>query len=180
MIGAQAVEGISGDDLATSQPIPGELFDGGERSQRLASGRAAFFGAAAGGAGLVAKFTPLGPKMYPKPPTAAGTAPNANPSPARFAVDSNGVATDLQAPNSPAVRFGNNPNQTYHTFRHVEAAGMDQAAVQAAVQADIAANASAINAGLNARTITVGGRQITYNVFKLPDGVMNVGRITLP
>ena len=33
LIGAQAVEGISGYDLATSQPIPGELFDGGERIQ---------------------------------------------------------------------------------------------------------------------------------------------------
>jgi hypothetical protein len=63
MIGAQAVEGISGYDLATSQPIPGELFDGGERSQRLASGSAAFLGSAAAGTGLVARFTPLGQMM---------------------------------------------------------------------------------------------------------------------
>jgi hypothetical protein len=71
VIGAQAVEGISGYDLATSQPIPGQLLDGGERSQRLASGSAAFFGAAALGTGLVAKFTPVGPKMYPGPPSVA-------------------------------------------------------------------------------------------------------------
>jgi hypothetical protein len=71
VIGAQAVEGISGYDLATSQPIPGQLLDGGERSQRLASVSAAFFGAAALGTGLVAKFTPVGPKMYPGPPSVA-------------------------------------------------------------------------------------------------------------
>jgi hypothetical protein len=80
----------------------------------------------------------------------------------------------------PIVRFGNNPDQINHTFRHVVAAGMDQGAVQTAIQADIAANAAAINAGLNVRTLTVGGQQITYNAFKLPEGVINVGRITLP
>jgi hypothetical protein len=81
---------------------------------------------------------------------------------------------------SPTIQFGNNANQTYHTFRHVVAAGMDQGAVQAAVEADVAANAAAINAGLNVRSITVGGQQITYHAFRLPNGVINVGRITLP
>jgi hypothetical protein len=78
------------------------------------------------------------------------------------------------------IRFGNNPNQDYHTFRHIVDAGMDRAAVQAAIEADLAANTSAITAGLNARSITVAGQQITYHAFKLPSGVINVGRITLP
>ncbi len=84
------------------------------------------------------------------------------------------------ASTNPTIRFGNNANQTYHTFRHIVAAGMDQAAVQAAIQADILANSSAINAGLNVRSITVGGQRITYHAFQLPDGVINVGRITIP
>lgn len=90
------------------------------------------------------------------------------------------LASRPVTPTSATIRFGNNPNQTYHTFRHVVAAGMDQGTVQAAVQADLAANATAINAGLNVRTLTVGGQQVTYHAFKLPDGVINVGRITLP
>jgi len=57
---------------------------------------------------------------------------------------------------------------------------MEQSVVQAAVEADILANAGAINAGDNFRTIAVGGQQITYNAYKLPNGVINIGRITLP
>jgi hypothetical protein len=68
LIGAQAVEGASGFNLETSQEIPGGIFDGGERSQRLANGAAAFFGTAAGIEAGVAQFTPLGPKMFPKAP----------------------------------------------------------------------------------------------------------------
>lgn len=78
------------------------------------------------------------------------------------------------------LRFGTIANQTSHTFRHVVAAGLDQGAVQSAVEADIAANLNAITAGLNVRTIIVSGQQLTYNAFKLPSGVINVGRITLP
>jgi RHS repeat-associated protein len=83
-------------------------------------------------------------------------------------------------PVNNVIQFGSNPNQNYHTFRHVVAAGMDSGQVEAAVQADLTANLGAISPGLNVRTITVGGQQITYTAFKLPNGVINVGRITLP
>ena len=78
------------------------------------------------------------------------------------------------------IVFGANPNQVYHTFRHIKGAGMDQAVVQAAIEADVTSNAAAIQRGLNIRTITVSGQKITYQAFQLPNGVINVGRITLP
>src|SRR5207302_897157 len=70
LIGAQAVEGISGYDIAT-----GESLEGGRRAQRLAIGVAAFAGTVAGVAGGVALATPLGAKMLP--PKSPGTVPAA-------------------------------------------------------------------------------------------------------
>jgi hypothetical protein len=78
------------------------------------------------------------------------------------------------------IQFGRNANQIYHTFRHLNAAGMDQAAVQAAIEADLVANEAALVAGLNVRTLTVGGRTIEYHAYRLPGDVVNVGRITIP
>jgi hypothetical protein len=74
LIGAQAIEGIYGYDLATGQSL-----EGGERTQRLASGVAAFAGSAAGLAGGVARFTPLGPKMIPPKTPARVLAAEATP-----------------------------------------------------------------------------------------------------
>jgi RHS repeat-associated protein len=78
------------------------------------------------------------------------------------------------------VRFGANANQVYHAFRHVISAGRDARRVEAAIRADIAANAGAIRGGLNVRNVVVDGQSFTYHAFQLPDGVINVGRITLP
>jgi hypothetical protein len=96
-----------------------------------------------------------------------------------YQVSSLGVVAHNTACTPGTIRFGNNPNQTSHAFRHVVAAGMDQGVVQAAIQADLAANLGAITAGLNVRPITVAGQNLVYHAFKLPDGVINVGRITL-
>jgi hypothetical protein len=85
LIGAPAAEGIVGHDLGTGEKLPGELFDLGERTQRLANGVAG----AASTAGFieisVAKLTPLGPKMFPPKvapsPAAVGqTTPEPSPS----------------------------------------------------------------------------------------------------
>ena len=78
MIGASAVEAIYARDLGTGEEIPGGPFEGGERSRRLAYGVSALTGSAAAATWGVAKFTPLGPKMFPKPP-AAGPAPAERP-----------------------------------------------------------------------------------------------------
>jgi RHS repeat-associated protein len=92
------------------------------------------------------------------------------------AVEALGMARNA----APKMQFGANANQVSHTFRHILEAGLDQGKVQAAIQADITANASAINSGLNIRTLLVDGKQITYNAFMLKDGLINIGRITLP
>jgi hypothetical protein len=54
-------------------------------------------------------------------------------------------------------------------------------AVESAVRADLQTAASKIVPGqpFN-QTIQVGGQNITYTAFKLPNGVINVGRITVP
>jgi hypothetical protein len=78
------------------------------------------------------------------------------------------------------IRFGADANQFNHAFRHVTSAGLNCAAVQAAIEADLAASSGVLSAGLNIRTVVVGGQEIIYNVFQLPNGVLNVGRITLP
>jgi len=78
------------------------------------------------------------------------------------------------------IRFGANSNQYLHATRHVTAAGHDVARVEAAIRADIVANAATIRAGLNVGRVTVDGQEFIYHAFQLADGVINVGRITLP
>jgi hypothetical protein len=55
---------------------------------------------------------------------------------------------------------------------------LSQAAVTSAVQADLRTIAGGIQSGqaIN-RVITVGGQNLQYTVFKLPNGTLNVGRI---
>jgi RHS repeat-associated protein len=80
---------------------------------------------------------------------------------------------------SPQVTFGRDPNQVFHTFRHIRQAGLDQRAVEAAVRQDLS-RLGTIPPGLTQRTITVNGTSITYNAYRLPDGTVNIGRITVP
>ncbi len=85
------------------------------------------------------------------------------------------------AEGAETIQFGNDANQVYHTFRHADAAGLDRGAVEGAVRADLQKSAPQIVAGepFN-RTIQVGGTSVTYTAFRLPSGVINVGRITIP
>jgi len=68
-----------------------------------------------------------------------------------------------------------------HTFRHVEAGGLNRETVQRAVLADLRTPASLIQPGkpFNQRVL-VGGKEVTYAAFLLDDGAINVGRITRP
>jgi hypothetical protein len=84
----------------------------------------------------------------------------------------------------PIVQFGNGANQVSHALRHLREAGMteDQIIdVQAAIKNDLpAVSGQMIPGKLTIRTITVHGVDVTYNAMKLPNGVINVGRVTLP
>ena len=79
---------------------------------------------------------------------------------------------------SAPIQFGKVPNQVSHTFRHIEAAGLQRGAVQSAVEGHLKTVASQIQAGkpFN-QIIEVGGQKLQYTAFKLADGTINVGRI---
>ncbi len=80
---------------------------------------------------------------------------------------------------SSKVRFGNNPNQEYHTFRHVEEAGIDKQAAENAIKNDLAGKEASLPQGLTSGEVNVAGKTLRYNAFKLSDGTINVGRITV-
>jgi RHS repeat-associated protein len=78
-----------------------------------------------------------------------------------------------------AVIFGSNPNQDYHTFRHVQDAGIDKNAAEQAIRQDLAGKESSLPQGLTKGRVNVGGKTLEYNAYKLPNGTINVGRITV-
>ena len=76
--------------------------------------------------------------------------------------------------------FGRFPNQVAYTFRHVEAAGLERNAMQTAISSDIVRlGANFPNNPYNG-SIVVNGIKIDYVAYKLPDGTVNIGRITPP
>jgi len=78
------------------------------------------------------------------------------------------------------IRFGTNANQFYHVTRHLEEAGVDSRPVLDAIRKDLEEKGSDILPGLNKGTVSVDGRLFDYNAYRLPDGTINVGRITVP
>ncbi|MBF2092873.1 hypothetical protein H1R85_10200, partial [Flavobacterium psychrophilum] len=77
------------------------------------------------------------------------------------------------------VQFGKVENQVSHTFRHVEAMGLSRDIVKSAILKDIPRIAKNMPYGQSINTtIKVSNRQIIYSSYKLPNGTINVGRIT--
>jgi RHS repeat-associated protein len=76
------------------------------------------------------------------------------------------------------IKFGNNPNQIHHTFRHTAEMGLARSTVQKAIEDHLPTVISKIQDGkpLN-EVIVVAGQKIQYTAFKLQDGTINVGRI---
>jgi RHS repeat-associated protein len=79
---------------------------------------------------------------------------------------------------SLSIQFGNNPNQVYHAFRHIDALGLSRGDVQSAIEADLQTAASQIMPGqpFN-QVITVAGQRLQYTAYLLADGTINVGRV---
>ena len=77
------------------------------------------------------------------------------------------------------VRFGKNANQEYHAFRHVKRAGINKKAAENAIRTDIASKEINLKPGQNIGSVNIDGKTLEYNAFKLPDGTINVGRITV-
>ncbi|WP_298332920.1 RHS repeat-associated core domain-containing protein [Asticcacaulis sp.] len=92
-----------------------------------------------------------------------------------------GVTDDVvQAAESVTVRFGAVENQISHTFRHVEKAGFDRQTVQEAINQQLSKTGEALPGGQYSSSVLVDGTKLDYSAFKLPDGTINVGRITPP
>lgn len=84
------------------------------------------------------------------------------------------AATDVSQ-----VKFGSNANQAYHTFRHVEEAGIDTRAAENAIRNDLAGKGASLPQGRTTGQVYVQGRILQYNAYKFLDGTINVGRITV-
>jgi hypothetical protein len=85
-----------------------------------------------------------------------------------------GAATEARS----VIQFGKDPNQISHAFRHTDAAGLERSVVQSAVEGHLRTVESQIVAAkpFN-QVIKIAGQRIQYTAFRLPDGVINVGRI---
>uniref|UniRef100_UPI000527B373 RHS repeat-associated core domain-containing protein n=1 Tax=Thiolinea disciformis TaxID=125614 RepID=UPI000527B373 len=77
------------------------------------------------------------------------------------------------------IQFGNVDNQVSHTFRHIEDLGLDRSTVQLAVENDLRqGTASQVVSGRPFNGIVeVAGHRLQYTAFRLPNGVLNIGRI---
>jgi hypothetical protein len=82
------------------------------------------------------------------------------------------------SPGFGGIQFGRNENQAYHTFRHTDELGLNRQSVESAILADIVDNMGEISTGLNKGTTIVDGVEIDYHAFLLPDGTINIGRVT--
>jgi len=78
------------------------------------------------------------------------------------------------------VRFGRNANQESHAFRHIDEVGLDRGAVRDAIQNDLTEKGTSLKDGLYNGRVNVNGVDVDYAAYKLPDGTINVGRITTP
>ncbi|AJG22983.1 hemagglutinin repeat-containing protein [Cupriavidus basilensis] len=80
---------------------------------------------------------------------------------------------------SPKIGFGNNANQTYHTFRHIDDVGLDRVAVQTKIGGRLSSLAPVLPSGPYNGTVLVNGKTVDFVAFKGGDGKINVGRITV-
>jgi len=89
-------------------------------------------------------------------------------------IGAGGAAEDL------VIQFGRVENQISHTFRHIEAAGFQRDVVSRAIQADLNKVGAGIRDGQYTGSVIVDGVRLDYSAFRLPNGTINVGRITPP
>lgn len=76
------------------------------------------------------------------------------------------------------IVFGQNENQTYHAFRHVDELGLSKDIVSKAIISDFSGKYTQVVTGkpFN-QIIEVGGKRLQYTVYKLNNGKFNIGRI---
>ncbi len=78
------------------------------------------------------------------------------------------------------IQFGKGENQAWHAFRHVERIGLDREIVKETILQDFSKVVDSLPKGQYNGSVTVEGVRLDYSAFKLPDGTVNIGRITPP
>ena len=78
------------------------------------------------------------------------------------------------------INFGKVENQISHTFRHIESIGLDKNIVKDAISSDLKKIASSASMSPYNGFVIVNGIRLDYVAYRLPDGTINVGRITPP
>ena len=76
------------------------------------------------------------------------------------------------------IQFGNNANQYYHAFRHIDDLGIDRNLVMSAIEKHVKTITPQIVSGKPCnQIINVAGKNIQYTAYKLSNGAINIGRI---
>ena len=86
---------------------------------------------------------------------------------------------DNSAGGTGDIQFGRNQNQIDHAFRHTDRLRLSRDRVQQEILRDIAERTDIVD-GLNQGTVNVDGVPVDYHAFRLPNGTINIGRITGP
>lgn len=76
------------------------------------------------------------------------------------------------------IVFGQNGNQAYHTFRHIDKINLSQDVVRRIIINDLKTKHSQTIPGkpFN-QTVKIGNYNLQYTAYKLPNGKINIGRI---
>jgi len=78
-----------------------------------------------------------------------------------------------------AITFGRNENAAYHAFRHVERVGLSRSSVREVVLTDLRSVSRSVVSGKPYNgVVEVDGVEVTYTAYRLPDGSINIGRMT--
>jgi hypothetical protein len=85
---------------------------------------------------------------------------------------------------SQEIVFGQNANQTYHTFRYTDALALDRDAVIEAIRADLDMHlplpVPPPNNAPFRGTVTVQGIALRYHAYPVSEASVNAGSITSP
>ncbi len=72
---------------------------------------------------------------------------------------------------SDKITFGNNPNQEYHAFRHIDKLGLDRTIVQKGILEHFSTMASEIEIGQTTyQIVEIEGHTLQYSAHMLADG----------
>ena len=94
------------------------------------------------------------------------------------------VHNDCKTPQYPTsypnenLYFGQHPNQQFHSERRLLENGIDVPSTYEAIRADINSRPALKTGEYRLEIITVNGRRMQYGARRLPDGKINVGRVT--